>query len=83
MEGSFPKGNLMFFIAQTGENTDVRLRVDLKYGYASYSMKDRQKALDLFSSDGIRLRLCKDIYDDGYVVAGEPLEEDDGDSQSR
>jgi len=73
MEGSFPKGNLMFFMTPTGQNTDARLRVDLKYGYASYSLKEQQKAMDLFASDGIRLRFCKDIFDDGYVVAGEPL----------
>lgn len=68
---SFPKGNLLFLLAPTSSN--ARLRVDTKYGYCSYSMQDKSKALDLFASEGIRLRVCRDIYDDGTVVAGEPL----------
>jgi hypothetical protein len=76
LEGSFPKGNLMFFLTPTGENTEARLRVDTKYGYVSYSMKDKEKAMEIFKNEGIRLRLCKNIFDDGYVVAGEPLPKD-------
>jgi hypothetical protein len=75
MEGEFPKGNLMFFMAPTG-NTDARLRVDLKYGYVSYSLVEQDRAMALFAEQGIRLRLCRDIFDDGTVIAGEPLPEE-------
>lgn len=55
---------------------DVRYRVDTRYGYISYGSQDYDKALKYFQDEGIRLRLCKNIFDDGHVIAGEPLPED-------
>ena len=60
-------GSMMFLLAPT--DGSMRIRVDTKYGYASYSMSDRDRALEYFANEGMRLRLCKDIYDDGYVIA--------------
>ena len=57
-------------------NPDARFRVDTRTGYASYSAMDYERALDVFENGGIRLRVCKNIYDDGAVVMGEPLPEE-------
>ena len=50
----------------------IRYRVDLVTGYISYSAQDVIKALTLFKEQGLRLRICKDIFDEGRVIAGEP-----------
>jgi hypothetical protein len=52
-----------------------RYRVDTACGYTSYGAKDKDKALEAFANGGIRLRLCRDIFDDGVVIAGLPIEE--------
>lgn len=54
----------------------MRYRVDLEYGYISYDEKDKDKALALYEERGVRLRRCKDIFDDGLVIAGPPVFED-------
>lgn len=47
---------------------DARIRVNLKYGYISYSIQDFDKALQIFNDEGQDILLCEDIYDDGKSV---------------
>ena len=54
----------------------MRYRVDFDSGYASYDESEYHKALELYADRGIRLRRCKDIYDEGIVIMGEPIVED-------
>jgi hypothetical protein len=54
----------------------MRYRVDLESGYVSYDSKDYEKALQLYNERGIRLRQCKDIFDEGIVIMGSPIYED-------
>ena len=52
---------------------EARFRVDLRFGYASYGVHDLDKALALFAQDGIRLLICRDIFDNGKMIAGRCL----------
>lgn len=47
---------------------DARIRVNLKHGWASYSVQDFQKAIDLYNTEGLDLLLCEDLFDDGKSV---------------
>lgn len=52
----------------------MRLRVDLRHGYASFSQEDEARAWELYEAEGLRIRFCKDLMDDvGVVLAGVPL----------
>jgi hypothetical protein len=54
-----------------------RYRVDLEYGgYVSYAEENYDKALQLYEERGIRLRECKNIFDEGHVLFGEMIVED-------
>ena len=57
---------------------ETRIRVDLKYGsYVSFAAADIQKAYDLYEREGLRVRFCRDIFDDGEIIdSKEPLVED-------
>ena len=57
--------------------SEARFRVDTISGYISYGAQDYEKALQAFQEGGIRLRVCRDIFDDGRVVAGLPIEEEE------
>lgn len=59
--------------------SSARYRVDTAYGYISYGAQDYEKALQAFKDGGIRLRICRDIFDEGRVVAGLPEEKKDDD----
>lgn len=52
----------------------MRIRVDTRFGYVSYDQKDVEKAYELYREQGIRIRFCKDIHDEGEVVDGLPLD---------
>lgn len=54
----------------------MRWRVDTKFGYISFAECDERKAFVYYQESGIRLRRCKDIFDEGVVVAGQPIIED-------
>lgn len=54
----------------------MRFRVDMKYGYASFSTDDAEKAYALYEQEGIRIRLCKNIFDEGDVIEGLPIVQD-------
>lgn len=55
----------------------MRYRVDFEYGgYASYDESEYERALKLFQEQGVRLRRCRDIHDEGIVIAGPPIIED-------
>lgn len=47
---------------------DARIRVNLRAGWASYSVADLQKAIDLYNSEGLDLLLCDNLFDDGKSV---------------
>ena len=48
----------------------MRYRVELPYGsWASYDEKGEALALDLYASEGLRLRRCENLLDDGEVIA--------------
>jgi hypothetical protein len=49
-------------------NSTVRYRVDLKYGYISYGAQDYAKAIDIYQREGLRLKVCRDIFDEGHVI---------------
>lgn len=61
---------LMEILNATGP--EARIRVNLRTGYASYSTQDVFKALELYTSEGLDLLICKDIYDDGRSVFPPP-----------
>jgi hypothetical protein len=50
-----------------------RWRVDFEYGYISLDISEKEKAWELYRERGIRIRRCRDLFDDGVVVAGKPL----------
>jgi hypothetical protein len=54
----------------------MRYQVDLPYGSASYDERDTDRAWDLFQEEGIRIRRCRDIFDEGTVIAGSPIVQD-------
>lgn len=54
----------------------MRYRVDLRYGSASFDEKDLDKAHALYEREGIRLSVCSDLFDEGIVIDGLPLEVD-------
>ena len=54
----------------------MRYRVDLEYGYISFDATEYPKALELYRREGVRIRQCKDIHDEGIVIEGEPIFED-------
>ena len=54
----------------------ARYKIDLEYGYVSYDEKDYDKAMELYKSEGIRLRKCSDLFDEGVVIAGKPIIQD-------
>lgn len=54
----------------------MRYRVDLEGGYVSYDESEREKAFALYQERGIRIRRCRDIYDEGTVIDGLPIVED-------
>ena len=54
----------------------IRYRVDFENGYASYDSSEYYKALKLYEERGIRLRECKDLFDEGVVIMGAPIFED-------
>lgn len=52
----------------------MRYRVDLEHGgYISYDVGDYNKALEVYREEGIRIRQCEDIHDEGIVIEGEPI----------
>ena len=51
----------------------MRYRVDTLYGYASFHSSEEAKARECYEREGLRLRHCVDIYDDGVVIEGLPL----------
>ena len=55
---------------------EARLRVDLKTGYISYGAQDWEKALTIFAQEGLRLRIQRNIFDDGRVIFGNPFRND-------
>jgi hypothetical protein len=59
-------------MTMSGSAGGARIRVELQYGYASYSFSDMRRALDLYYSEGIGLRFCRSIFDEGQIVAGRP-----------
>lgn len=54
----------------------MRYRVDFEYGYASYDASEYDRAYELYKERGIRIRQCKDLFDEGIVIEGAPLIED-------
>lgn len=54
----------------------MRWRVDLISGYISYDEKDEDKARALYAEQGLRLRRCRDIHDEGEVIEGLPASVD-------
>lgn len=55
----------------------MRYRVDFEHGgYASYDASEYERAVQLYREQGVRLRQCKDIYDEGTVIEGPPILED-------
>lgn len=54
----------------------MRYRVDFEYGYVSFGEQDVEKAWELYHERGIRIRRCRDIFDDGQLLAGAPIVED-------
>jgi hypothetical protein len=56
----------------------MRYRVDFDNGsgYISLDGSEWDKALQLYQERGIRIRQCKDIYDEGVVIMGAPIIED-------
>ena len=55
-----------------------RWRVDFQYGsYISLAYEEKEKAYQLYNEQGgIRLRLCRDIFDEGDLVEGPPIIQD-------
>jgi hypothetical protein len=52
----------------------VRYRVDFPYrSWISFDERDAEKAIELYKSNGVRLRMCDDLHDEGTVIAGLPL----------
>lgn len=52
----------------------ARWRIDLEYGsYISLDISEGEKAWELYRERGIRLRRCRDIFDEGELVAGQPV----------
>lgn len=51
----------------------MRYRVDFEHGYASYDEKDKDRAFEIYREMGIRIRLCKDIHDEGTPIEGRPI----------
>lgn len=51
----------------------MRYRVDTRFGYASFDEKDAKRARELYEQEGIRLRRCRDLFDEGEVIEGLPL----------
>lgn len=47
--------------------------MDLRAGYASFDGADEARAVELYKTEGVRLRCCRDLDDEGVVVAGAPL----------
>lgn len=55
----------------------MRIRVDYEYGYASFDESERERAEQFYEEhNGIRMRLCRDLFDEGEVIRGRPLFED-------
>jgi hypothetical protein len=52
----------------------VRYRVDLRFGYASFDESQEARARELYQAEGVRLRRCTDLFDEGEVIEGLPLE---------
>lgn len=50
--------------------SEARIRVDTQYGYVSYGRHDLEKAIEAYASGGIRLKVQKNIFDDGTTVLG-------------
>ena len=48
----------------------MRYRVDTRHGWASFDEVDFVKALEMYREEGVRLRKCVDLYDDGEVIEG-------------
>lgn len=55
-----------------------RWKVEFKYGsYISLAFEQKQEAYRLYREEGgIRLLLCKSIFDDGEVMEGPPVIKD-------
>lgn len=51
----------------------MRWRVDTRCGYASFDEAEEERARALYEDEGIRLRRCDNIFDEGVVVEGLPL----------
>jgi predicted alpha-1,6-mannanase (GH76 family) len=51
----------------------MRYRVDTRTGYVSFDFADEEKARALYTEEGIRLRVCRDIFDEGVVIDGAPI----------
>lgn len=55
----------------------MRYRVDFAHGgYASYDESEKDRAWELYREQGIRIRRCKDIFDEGVTIEGPPIIED-------
>jgi len=54
-----------------------RYRIDTLYGYISIT--DEKLAWEIYKDptyNAIRIRKCKDIYDEGIILDGKPIIED-------
>lgn len=56
----------------------MRYKVELRYGSASFDESQKDRALELYAQEGLRLRLCQDLHDEGVVVSGPPATVDLG-----
>ncbi len=54
----------------------MRYRVDTIYGYVSYDERSRDEAFALYKESGLRIRICRNIFDEGTVLEGLPLHVD-------
>jgi hypothetical protein len=56
----------------------TRWTVDFSHGYVSFDDEEKEKAFELYREDSsaIRIRKCRDIFDEGEVVEGMFVVED-------
>ncbi len=48
----------------------MRWRVDTRFGYISFDESEEGKAREHFEREGVALRRCDDIHDEGEIVEG-------------
>ncbi len=55
----------------------ARIRIDFRHGgYVSYDESERERAEEVYEQSGFRMRVCRDIHDEGVVVRGPAVFED-------